>query len=563
MRIMFRGRAIASIVLILYFENFGWMTNGLHLPISTIYQASSSTTPQTTDTLITQSFPREYPTACNGNCRDCTKIEILDYNIFIGRISKEDALIRLCEYIANSTCSPCIQRGGTRTWINYVLRTCDSSSSEPDLTAFKGSWRIYTNLSDMAYQEHLDLFPWNWRIRYNASLDQRSENNGSPSSPPDCSSTFGKLFPLLVAEVVVLGLTLSLGRRDVLCYISGHRLGNPAGSPWWPLTATLFTAISICSNLLAASLVSKSPGYRDTPFTELLLLWSARPRLGWVAGCFILVQREKSIYFSTGASAMFSELVLQAVGAHYLVKTVNYGAQHSYFLPSTEGIDGGRAARVMFIGALIWVISAGLIFFTIAWSFIGLGKLCQRLGRASRAYLRRLRGVAVSAGSEVERDKRARSADIKFVPFETLVGRMTRTPPVIPRLPLFRNAEMLVPPKVSENSTALPVEVVETRTNSEQEATPADGVVPVPVEHEWKTVLENMGLNEAAAERIRAVVFWIMVPFIGQLMFWGGYVALAQDFYCPPNRLQLLAVWSGVGIVGGYWNSSDFPFASV
>jgi hypothetical protein len=49
-----------------------------------------------------------------------------------------------------------------------------------------------------------------------------------------------------------------------------------------------------------------------------LLLWCSRARIAWAGVILFHVEKEKAMYFSTGASAVLSEIVLQCIGAVYL-----------------------------------------------------------------------------------------------------------------------------------------------------------------------------------------------------------------------------------------------------
>lgn len=56
------------------------------------------------------------------------------------------------------------------------------------------------------------------------------------------------------------------------------------------------------ANLINALLVRNTPGFENVPVGALVLLWSTRPRIAWVATALIAVEKEKSMYLSLGAS---------------------------------------------------------------------------------------------------------------------------------------------------------------------------------------------------------------------------------------------------------------------
>ena len=42
-------------------------------------------------------------------------------------------------------------------------------------------------------------------------------------------------------------------------------------------------------------------------------------------------------------------------------------------------------------------------------------------------------------------------------------------------------------------------------------------------------MLDKMGLGEEALKRITFVAAWMVPPFIGQWLFWAGFVKLADE----------------------------------
>ncbi|KAF8253450.1 hypothetical protein K440DRAFT_251989 [Wilcoxina mikolae CBS 423.85] len=75
-----------------------------------------------------------------------------------------------------------------------------------------------------------------------------------------------------------------------------------------------------------------------------------------------------------------SEVVLQGLGAIYLGRTVIFAARNGYYIPGVVRVvePGGKAAYMMYFGALLWIVAVGLVLFLVVSAFLGL----QRLPRA-------------------------------------------------------------------------------------------------------------------------------------------------------------------------------------
>jgi hypothetical protein len=151
------------------------------------------------------------------------------------------------------------------------------------------------------------------------------------------------------------------------------------------VTALFFLALSLAANFLNALLIRSSPGFGNVSLPDLALLWCSRPRLAWFAALLVFVGKERGEYFSAGASALISEIVLQSIGAVYLARTVRFAALRSFY-PVGQGeaiVAGWRAAQLMYAGALLWTAAVGAVLFQIVYSFLGLHELLHRaMGKA-------------------------------------------------------------------------------------------------------------------------------------------------------------------------------------
>jgi hypothetical protein len=191
-------------------------------------------------------------------------------------------------------------------YINWILSTCNVPISTDSVANFTDEWVNLPVLGAIAEEK---LIPWAWRVVYSAADDQRPE----PRSLLRCPSNSKKLGAFALVNAITFCATIVFGRRTLLHKLSCGKLGNP-GSPHWASSALVFTGLSLLANTANALIIRATPGFQQVSVSGLVLLWCSRPRIAWAGVILFFVEKEKAVYFSTGASAVFSEIVLQCIG---------------------------------------------------------------------------------------------------------------------------------------------------------------------------------------------------------------------------------------------------------
>ncbi|KAK6541138.1 hypothetical protein TWF694_008510 [Orbilia ellipsospora] len=470
------------------------------------------------------------PTCLNDIQVDCP---VLYDNIKLGCYRSNGGTNCICSSLQmkNSTCqSVCDSKKEATSWMNYISDLCPSlgpmnrTKIVPNDT---NTWIDFPHYNNITYQAFHELLPWTWNVSY--SIDEarmlrsnqsdqeksnRTTSNADDQTPlqaPVCPTRLTKLGVFMLINLITFCSSLVLGRRDVVHFISCKVCGSPDGSPFWPLVAIFFAGLSFCSNIINAYIVKSTPGFHHVPITDLFLLWCCRPRIAWMGGLLIFVQKEKAIYFGTATNALFTELVLQIAGGVYIFRTVNFATKRGYYpVGALKGIDGGKAAWIMYSGALLWAIFIGLTAAMIVWSFFGTSTLINKAWRWTSDKLRPL----------------------KF---------WKKAPPTVQSNTTDSNQSSRYP-----SSDSIPMH----RPNTSKNFRGSKGVTVRGSTGNWEDVLDRMGLTSDDASRIQRIIFWMALPFIGQWLFWAGYIDLFGDMYCPPKLGYIATVWATMSAVG-------------
>jgi hypothetical protein len=241
--------------------------------------------------------------------------------------------------------------------------------------------------------------PWNWTVQ--------AENTSSVIVPqPTCPATplyFGLFFiengVLLVFYVIFAALKLlwikgKLAKNPSVMEMSKYfkplnRLkkriaklftGNSESTEAGAVIETVVTACIMCGlqlgfNFASAYIIRATPGYEHVPAPLLALLFCARPRLGWVI-CLLArlpnpiledvfhlrthmeVVAGKATISRVAISSAISEIVMQCLGSYSLGRTAHVGVTRGFYLVGhLWPYWRGRNARIMYLGALFWLIS--------------------------------------------------------------------------------------------------------------------------------------------------------------------------------------------------------------
>jgi hypothetical protein len=236
-----------------------------------------------------------------------------------------------CQNISYSTCQRPCKTFETR--IEYVQWLYDLCSREEGWQGLPKDWR------QLAATMPFDMIPWQWSLKPESVESSRT-----------CASAewkFGSLVLINSATLLVEFLGAKTGARSYL-YSSRSRS--------WFLTGLTITALYLCANWINAILIQSTPGYEKVPITQLVLLWCSMPRSTWLTALLIGVQSSTATPLATVAFSIFAETILQAFSAYYMITTVNYGREHSFYSQSMARLDTAPSAKFMYVGALMWVI---------------------------------------------------------------------------------------------------------------------------------------------------------------------------------------------------------------
>jgi hypothetical protein len=376
--------------------------------------------------------------------------------------------------------------------------------------AFTAIWKDYPELEHTAL---VNLMPWTWVVEYDPRYDHRPPPlpGKPPLSMPKCPSQASKLTSFVVINLVIFCTSAIFGRRTVIHTLSGGRLGKPEGSGTWVLTSLFFLGISIAANFLNAAIIRSATGFGGASKVGLALLWCSRPRLAWSAALMVYVGKERGDYFTSGASALLSEIVLQLMGAVYLGRTANFAAVNDLYLASHADsvVKGWNDAVLMYAGALVWISAVLFALVQVIYTFSPLRDLVHRSFRKAHQ-------APVAA---VRRQRAVYTSKIRVRVAEWFINGVTMA-----RRQLLDRAHHLkrLRPTAALGSTG------------QQQGQGAPPLVPPrrrigPVQYQWERALNAMGLNAESLKRMRTFVFLMIPPFIGQWMFWAGFIRLAGD----------------------------------
>ncbi|KAI9765206.1 MAG: hypothetical protein M1840_007698 [Geoglossum simile] len=367
---------------------------------------------------------------------------------------------------------------------------------------FASSWRDFDDLQRAA---RASLFPWRWRVQYS----QATVRNVTDSKGYRCPSNSLKLGSFAVINVVVAIAAVFLGRRDVVSGITGGWCGKrdkdsnkrqgccgKPGSNTWPFMALISVGLNLLANYINALIIHGTPGFSGVSIGGLVLLWCSRPRLAWISTLLVRREKEKSMYFALGASSLMTEVVLQAVGSVYIGTTVNFARQHRYYrIHRLDNILDGNDALIMYGGAMLWMVAIGSALIWAVLAFTSIGRLLKQASKAIWRGISRIwstirsifRWIRCRPRREVQEWPQPHPLDL---PPARRPGLRPRPPPY-PRRP----------------------------GTSDSYDTGLD----------WEDDLEKMGLSVESVERISTVFAFMALPFIGQWLFWAGFLRLSSD----------------------------------
>ncbi|KAK3332183.1 hypothetical protein B0T19DRAFT_473131 [Cercophora scortea] len=243
----------------------------------------------------------------------------------------------------NSSCTLAFDR---RDWLTYLNKTCSATAASSGWTGLPGNW---TNLLSIQVS---DLRPWQTVVRSTSYWDTIL-----------CPSPESSLGVFAAVNIAMLLLTPILGRRTVVSKLTFGLLGKPH-SQGWVFMGPLMAALQTAANAGNIALIKATPGYEDTDWKTLMMLWYTRPRLAWLVIFLILYQVDEAMYLSCAASTLTTEIILQILGSYVMGKVANHARVQGFYTNASAvaAVPHGADAMLMYVGAILWLV---VIFFTL------------------------------------------------------------------------------------------------------------------------------------------------------------------------------------------------------
>jgi hypothetical protein len=212
-----------------------------------------------------------------------------------------------------------------------------------------------------------------------------------PIAPP-ASSILGTF---AIVNVLVSLVGLVFGNRIVVNKISCGFLGR-LGSRGWEYMWILTLALQFGSNILVATIIKHTEGYRnDFSIPELMLFFITRPRLSWIFLSVVSNVRRKTNkkrpplpehsrgtpltrYGSSGygehsnppessfyerpwegsyMSQLIAEVILQLINLYTAGRIANFAATHGHYKINQDYHSLPRAAHLIYAGALLFTVA--------------------------------------------------------------------------------------------------------------------------------------------------------------------------------------------------------------
>ncbi|OJJ83808.1 uncharacterized protein ASPGLDRAFT_66762 [Aspergillus glaucus CBS 516.65] len=407
-----------------------------------------------------------------------------------------------CRSISYDSCGGSCKIFETR--IDYIKWLHDLCDNVQDWHGLPDDWR------QLAAPTPIDMIPWRWTIKPSNNSDIAYITHlGYIRATETCASNEWKLGSFALVNVATF-LVAFLSQRTSIHQITPGFLWH--SHPWcWFFKGTLIATLQLLANWFNVLFVQKTPGYEDVPVIQLMLLWCSMPRLAWLTILLIGVQPFGAMKFSAAASLLFAEMILQSLSSYYMVMTVNYGREHNFYFGGMERAERGRSAKIMYAGALMWLMIVGLV-------------LIQSM-RATRR-MNRLIGSGSLNPPKWQRGKQTISkiAEDLMVCLNELCTR-------------FREDSAHYWMDESRGSEETPL------TSSEGGDYKMYGTFSVKDQHHWVS-------QKAFVELYAATVISMLFLWIAQWLFWGGFIGLSSEEFCPPKLGVLTAVWIVFSLAG-------------
>ncbi|OJI81927.1 hypothetical protein ASPTUDRAFT_45265 [Aspergillus tubingensis CBS 134.48] len=394
-----------------------------------------------------------------------------------------------CQHISYDSCEGSCQIFETR--IDYIRWLHDLCGGIQDWHGLPNNWR------QLSAPTLTEMIPWQWALKPSKAPGITPNTQpGDIEATEACPSNQWKFGSFAIVNIATF-IALLLCQRKRMLQSKNINSVEHSQPIYWAFKGILPATVQIFANLVCSVLVQKVPGYEEVPIIQLLLLWSSMPRLSWLAMFLLGLQQFGPKSLSAAASLLFAEILLQFLSAYYFLVTVYYGYEHNFYLGTVEI---WVPAKIMYAGALMWL-------FTVIMAFA--------------VSIRAMRKMEKSRGSV----------------FTSLDISEEGMPPII-EYHNIRTGRMFHP---ATGRPRAPEEAPLIRDQSNR--TSYDPLLVKPR-------LISLPHKPRLAELYAATTIFLLLLWIAQLLFWGGFIGLSSEEFCPPILGVLTAVWLTSSLVG-------------
>ncbi|KAI3011252.1 hypothetical protein CBS147482_4592 [Aspergillus niger] len=393
-----------------------------------------------------------------------------------------------CHKISYDSCEGSCQIFETR--IDYIKWLHDLCGNVQDWHGLPDNWR------QLSAPTLIDMIPWQWALKPSNAPDIPITPHGDAKATVACPSNQWKLGSFAIVNIATFCALLLCQKKHML---RSRNIHSEHSQPLdWAFKGIILATVQIFASWLNFVLVQHTPGYEEVPIFQLILLWCSMPRLSWLAMLLLGLQHFGPKSLSVAASLLFAEILLQILSAYYLLITINSGRQHNFYFNITEI---WLPARIMYAGALMWLIIVLIAYYTL---WIQARRRMQKsLGSVSTPFNITEEGMPpIIEYFNIPTEKRSHLA----------TGR-PRSPEEAPLMRDQSNRTIYDPLLVKAHHTPLP---------------------------------QRPGFAKLYA----ATTIFLLLLWVAQLLFWGGFIGLSSDEFCPPKLGALAAVWTSSSLLG-------------
>ncbi|KAL4877866.1 hypothetical protein BJY04DRAFT_196997 [Aspergillus karnatakaensis] len=309
-----------------------------------------------------------------------------------------------------------------------------------------------------------EMIPWRWTIK-------------SSNDSDTCVSNEWKLGSFAIVNMITLFAAIDSRSMRAYWFTRGSRAYAPPQH--WFFKGAAMAAIQLLANWFSAFIVRTTSGYEHIASLSLMLLWCSMPRPAWLNVLIIGPKAFEDVQSSIALALISAETILQCIGSFYMLITVEYGFEHSFYFGALDGADREAAAMTMYAGALLWLAVLG-----------------ATLVQTTNAFLK-VNGLS-------------------------------------------RHGEPWSSQQQRSNVPASATSYTETATliRSNGEIFPVYGTISVHTQGGNERTFRN-----AVTELYTTTVGGMILLWIAQWLFWSGFIALSSDEFCPPNIGIITVVW--------------------